>query len=73
MSVVDDFEDAFEPNERAHIKWLKDFATGREKHLKNNPFGILVTHEDYSNSSEIYLRLSRKFINASVYSKFGSL
>lgn len=69
-----DFEDAFDPTNRAHIKWLKDFVcTGREKVLKHNPFGIDVTHEDYVKSMDIFVRLSRKFIDSSVYSKFGTI
>jgi len=68
-----DFEDAFDPTSRAHIKWLKDFMTGREKFLKHNPFGIDVTPDDYAKSMDIFVRLARKFVNNSVYSKFGNV
>jgi hypothetical protein len=67
------FEDAFDPNNKFHIKWLKDFVNGHEGALEHNPFGITVSKNNRVFYTDIVLKLSRKFVNSSVSYKFGTL
>jgi hypothetical protein len=67
------FEDAFDPNDKSHTKWLKDLVNGKEGTLEHNPFGITVTNNDRMYYTDIVLKLSRKFVNSSVSYKFGKL
>ena len=59
-----EFEQAFDPNNKFHVRWLKDLVNNKDGSLIHNPFGI------YVNGNEMYLdivmKLSRKFINESV-------
>lgn len=67
------FEEAFNPNNRSHVKWLKDLVNFRDGALANNPFGIYVNKYDERYLPEIVSKLSRKFINSSVCYNFGEL
>lgn len=67
------FEDAFDPNNKFHTKWLKDFVNGKEGTFEHNPFGITVTNGDRGLYTDVVLKLSRKFVNSSVCYKFGEL
>jgi hypothetical protein len=67
------FEDAFDPNNKFHAKWLKDFVNGKDGTFEHNPFGITVTKCDRVYYTDIVLKLSRKFVNSSVCYKFGTL
>lgn len=65
------FEDAFDPNNTFHAKWLKDLVNGKMDSLEHNPFGI--TGVDNSYYADIVLKLSRKFVNSSVHYTFGKI
>lgn len=58
------FENAFDPNNKFHVMWLKNLVNNKEGTLVHNPFGIQVM------GNEMYLdivtKLSKKFINSSV-------
>lgn len=61
-----EFEDAFDPNNKFHVKWLKDLVNFKDGTLVHNPFGIHVSDSDNTNYLDIVIKLSRKFINESV-------
>jgi hypothetical protein len=67
------FEDSFNPNNRSHVKWLKDLVNFNDGALANNPFGIYVSKLDTKLYPDIVNKLSRKFINSSVCYNFGEL
>ena len=69
------FEDAFNPNNKFHARWLKDLVNCKDmpNMLVHNPFGIPVAKESYRLYFDIVQRLSRKFINSSVCYNFGEL
>lgn len=67
------FEEAFNPNNKLHTKWLKNLVNGKEGTLEHNPFGITITESDRMYHTDIILKLSRKFVNSSVSYKFGKL
>lgn len=69
------FEDAFDPNNKFHARWLKNLVNCNkmEDTLVHNPFGIKVYKKDYHHYPNIVNRLSKKFINSSVYYKFGEI
>ncbi len=67
------FEDAFDPNNKFHVKWLKDLVNYKEDSLKHNPFSIHVSKDDVCLQQEIISKLSRKFINSSVCYNFSNL
>lgn len=58
------FESAFDPNNKFHVRWLKDLVNNNDGALIHNPFGIQVN--DNSNYLDIVMKLSKKFINESV-------
>lgn len=59
-----EFEDLFDPNNKFHVRWLKDLVNNKEGTLVHNPFGIYVENNDMY--LDIVIKLSRKFINESV-------
>lgn len=65
------FEDAFDPSNKFHAKWLKDLVNGKVDSLENNPFGITTVDRSYY--TDIVLKLSRKFVNSSVQYNFGQV
>lgn len=66
-----DFEEAFDSNNKFHVKWLKDLVNNKEGTLVHNPFGIHV--DDTSIYLDVVAKLSKKFINESVCYSFGEL
>lgn len=60
------FENEFDPNNKFHVKWLKDLVNNKEGSLVHNPFGIQVRECDTSKYLDVVMKLSRKFINESV-------
>ena len=66
------FEDAFDPNNTFHAKWLKDLVNGKVDSLKYNPFGITEV-DDNTYYTDIVIKLSRKFVNSRVYYTFGRI
>lgn len=58
------FESEFDPNNKFHVKWLKDLVNNKDGALIHNPFGIQVN--DNSKYLDIVMKLSKKFINESV-------
>lgn len=66
-----DFEQAFDSNNKFHVKWLKDLVNCKEGTLVHNPFGIKV--DDTSIYLDVVMKLSKKFINESVTYFFGDL
>lgn len=60
------FESAFDPNNKFHVKWLKDLVNNKEGSLVHNPLGIHVCENDTSLYLDIVMKLSKKFINESV-------
>lgn len=67
------FEDAFDPNNKTHVRWLKNLVNYKEGTLFHNPFGIHVAKKDERMYGDVLTKLSRKFINSSVCYKFGEL
>lgn len=62
-----EFEDAFDPNNKFHVKWLKDLVNFKGSDvLVHNPFGIQVQEGYQCMYMDIVTKLSRKFINESV-------
>lgn len=59
-----EFEDAFDSNNKFHVKWLKDLVNFKEGVLIHNPFGIYVENNEMY--LDIVTKLSKKFINESV-------
>lgn len=67
------FEDAFDPKNTFHAKWLKDLLNGKVENIKHNPFGITVTKKDHVYYTDIVSKLSRKFVNSAVCYTFGEI
>jgi hypothetical protein len=70
------FELSFDPNNKEHLKWLKNFTTGSpEYYLVNNPFGIDARNATDSGMyvADVFVKLARKFIRHSVTNKFGKI
>jgi hypothetical protein len=67
------FEDAFDPNNKTHARWLKNLVNcnNMEETFTHNPLGIIVN--DCSCYMDVVHKLSKKFINSSVYYKFGEV
>lgn len=67
------FEESFNPNNKFHVKWLKDLVNNVDGVLIHNPFGIQVNEKDSYIYTDVVSKLSRKFINSSVCYNFGDL
>lgn len=65
------FESAFDSNNKFHVKWLKDLVNNVDGTLVHNPFGIHV--QNNSIYLDIVMKLSKKFINESVCYYFNDL
>lgn len=73
MDISQMFEDAFDPNNTIHVKWLKDFTACREHVMRHNPFGIDIGQDDTEKYMDVFVRLARKFIKSSVHHNFDNL
>lgn len=60
------FEDAFDANNKFHVKWLKDLVNNVDGTLVHNPFGIHVRDSDTTRYLDVVMKLMKKFINESV-------
>ena len=67
------FEHAFDPNNKFHVKWLKDLMNNKDGALVHNPFGIQVLESDKPKYIDVVMKLSRKFVNESVCFYYKSL
>lgn len=67
------FEDLFDPNNKFHVRWLKDIVNNKDGALRHNPFGVPVGEGDMYIQTDVVNKLCRKFVNSSVSNNFGDL